>query len=142
MHMKIFSLCLLLVFFALPAYAQSEVVEIKETIQRYIDGTSTNDPELILSAFYEDADLFLSKEGQEIFLMSIKEYAGGFNRGERGQPNGRVGHVLSVDQSNDIALAKAEIAIPASNLKFIDVFILKRLSGEWKIISKAATRIE
>ena len=52
------------------------------------------------------------------------------------------GKIIGVEQFNDIALAKAEIVIPSSELKFVDVFILKRLSGEWKIISKAATRVE
>ena len=135
----LFTLVLLIVQ---PVQAQSEVQQIGDTIQRYIDGTSLNDSELIRSAFYDDADLFLSKEGHEIWLMPIDEYASGFDRGERGQPNGRIGRIISIEQQNDIALAKAEIEIPASNLKFIDVFILKRLSGEWKIISKAATRIE
>lgn len=122
--------------------AQPESDLIREAIQKYIDGTSLNDPDLIEEAFYEEAFLFLSMEGQEIFLEPIADYAGRFNRGERGQPNGRTGNILSIDQQNDIALAKAEILIPASNLKFIDIFILKRLSGEWKIISKAATRLE
>ena len=74
--------------------------------------------------------------------MPIEDYAGGFNRGTRGEPNGRLGKILSIEQMNDIASAKAEIEIPSSNMKFIDVFILKRLAGEWKIISKAATRLE
>ena len=120
----------------------AEEDQIRAALKKYIDGTSLNDSALIADAFYEDAFLFLSKEGQEIWLMPVSDYAGGFDRGERGKPNGRTGKIISIDQQNDIALAKAEIEIPASNLKFIDVFILKRLSGEWKIISKAATRIK
>jgi len=126
----------------LSVQAQSEVDQISAAIQRYIDGTSYNDPELIMSAFYEDADMFLSREGHEIWLMPVREYASRFGNAEKGEHNGRTGKIISVEQQNDIALAKAEIEIPASGMKFIDVFILKRLSGEWKIISKAATRIE
>ena len=46
---------------------------------------------------------------------------------------------MTIDQSNDIAMAKAEIKIPARNMHFIDIFLLKKLEGQWKIISKAAT---
>ena len=136
------SLFLMLVCLTPAAKAQTDIDSIGAAIQKYIDGTSYNDPDLIQEAFYEDAFLFLSKEGQEIWLMPIEDYAGGFKRGERGKPNGRIGQIISIEQQNDIALAKAEIEIPANDMKFIDVFILKRLSGEWKIISKAATRIK
>ena len=125
-----------------PVHAQSDLDLIGAAIQKYIDGTSFNDPDLIQEAFYEEAFLFLSKEGEEIWLMPMTEYAGGFNRGARGEPNGRLGKILSIEQLNDIAFAKAEIEIPARGMKFIDLFILKRLSSGWKIISKAATRLE
>lgn len=140
--MKLISLTLLLFIHVQCAKAQSEKDLIGAALQKYIDGTSQNNPDLIAEAFYEGAYLFLSKEGQEIFLMPVQEYADLFNRGERGKPNGRLGKIISIDQQNDIALAKAEIVIPSANMKFIDVFILKRLSGTWRIISKAATQVE
>lgn len=135
----------LLLLLLLPVHslmAQSEEDLIGAVLQKYIDGTSQNDPALIMEAFYEGAHLFLSKEGQEIWLMPVQEYASGFTRGERGKPNGRTGKILDIDQQHDLALAKVEIVIPSRELKFIDVFILKRLSGTWKIISKAATQID
>ena len=140
--MKIVALAFLLLLHVTGVKAQSEDDLIRAALQKYIDGTSQNDPDLIVQAFYEEAYLFLSKEGHEIWLMPVRDYADGFNRGERGKPNGRTGKILSIDQHNDLALAKAEIVIPSRGLRFIDVFILKRLAGEWKIISKAATRIE
>ncbi len=140
--MKFAILTFLLLPFASPVYAQSDLALIAQTIENYLIGTSQNDPDLIRSAFYEDAQLFLSREGQEIWLMPVHEYAALFDNENRGKPNGRLGRVLSIDQQNDLALAKAEILIPDSGMKFIDVFILKRLSGTWKIISKAATRVD
>ncbi|MFK7847068.1 MAG: nuclear transport factor 2 family protein [Rhodothermales bacterium] len=140
--MKTLSLFLLLLSHINCAQAQSEKDLIKTAIQKYIDGTSLNNPELISEAFYDDAYLFLSKEGEEIWLVPVEDYAGFFNKGDKGKPNGRTGKILSIDQQNDIAIAKAEILIPSNDLKFIDLFLLKKLSGEWKIISKAATRIE
>ncbi len=140
--MRVLALFVLILFTATHVAAQSEIEQIGASIQKYIDGTSLNDPDLISEAFYEEAFLFLSKEGHDIWLVPIAEYAAGFNRGERGTPNGRTGRVLSIEHYNDIALATAEITIASANLKFIDVFILKRLDGAWKVISKAATRVE
>ncbi len=140
--MKIYFLGLLLVAFNIQVYAQSEEAAIKATLQKYLDGSSHSDSDLITSAFYEEADLFLSKKDQELWVLSPEDYANLFKNRERGKFNGRVGKILSVDYANNIASAKAEIAIPSRNLLFIDIFLLKKLEGEWKIISKAATSID
>jgi len=121
------------------ANAQNEEEAIRESIQLYIDGSSYSDPEKIVAPFYEDARMFLFHKEQPIYLLSPAEYAALFKKREKGKFNGRVGKILSVDQENDIALAKAEIVIDAGAMRFIDLFILKKLEGEWKIISKAAT---
>ncbi|MRI00965.1 hypothetical protein GH721_10540 [Kriegella sp. EG-1] len=119
--------------------AQSDETEIRQALQLYIDGSSYNDPKKITEPFYEDVQMFLSKKDQPIFILSISEYAALFENREKGKFNGRVGKILTIDQQNDIALAKAEILIPKENLRFIDMFILKKLESGWKIISKAAT---
>lgn len=119
--------------------AQNEEEAIRESIQKYIDGSSHNDPETILEPFYEDARMFLFKKDQPIYLLSPAEYAALFEKREKGKFNGRIGKILSVDQENDIAIAKAEIVITDREMRFIDMFILKKLDGTWKIISKAAT---
>ncbi len=120
--------------------AQSEEESIKITIQKYIEGTSYNNPELIKEAFYEEAPLFLSHKDKEIWIVPIKEYASWYEKKEKGKFNGRKGNVLSIDQQNDIALAKAEILAEGKDTRYVDVFILKKISGIWKIISKAATK--
>ena len=136
MKTQLTSIVLLLSFIG---FSQSEEQAIRETLQNYIKGSSYNDIEMIQDAFYVDADLFLSKEGQEIWVLSPKEYAELFQNREQGVFNGREGKILAIDHANDIATAKAEIRIPARKLHFVDLFLLKKLSGEWKIISKAAT---
>ncbi|MEM9076837.1 MAG: nuclear transport factor 2 family protein [Bacteroidota bacterium] len=117
---------------------QSDLAQIEETLQTYLNGSSHSEPEVIQSAFYSEAPLFLSKEGQEIYLLSPKEYADLFKNREKGKFNGREGKILTIDQSHNIAMAKAEIRIPNRNMLFIDIFLLKKLEGKWKIISKAA----
>lgn len=120
--------------------SDAEDSQIRAAIQKYIDGTSYNKPELIEEAFYEEADLFLSHPDREIWVMPISEYAGGFAKREHGEFNGRTGKVLSVERTNDLATATAEILLPKGDARYVDVFLLKKLGGEWKIISKAATR--
>ncbi|WP_298923153.1 nuclear transport factor 2 family protein [uncultured Allomuricauda sp.] len=140
--MKTQFLTFTLLLLTLSLFAQSEEEAIRQTLQNYIDGSSYSDPELITSAFYEDADLFLSKKDQELWVLSPKEYANLFKNREQGKFNGRNGKILMIDYANNIASAKAEILIPKGGLKFIDIFLLKKLEGKWKIISKAATQIE
>ena len=139
--MKIF-LFALTSLMTLGGFAQSEEEAIRETLQKYIKGSSYSNMEMIQSAFYKEADLFLFKEGQEIWVLSPKEYAALFQNREQGVFNGREGKILAIDYANDIATAKAEIRIPARKLHFVDLFLLKKLSGEWKIISKAATVLQ
>ncbi len=134
---KIFSYSIFLL--SIVGSAQSDLAQIEETLQKYLNGSSYSEPEMIQSAFYSEAPLFLSKEGQEIYLLSPKEYADLFKNREKGKFNGRDGKILTIDQSNNIAMAKAEIKIPARNMTFIDIFLLKKLEGEWKIISKVTT---
>ncbi|GAB5473402.1 MAG: hypothetical protein Mars2KO_15010 [Maribacter sp.] len=134
--------CIALALFAqVIVVAQTEEEAIREALQQYIDGSSYNDPEKIVAPFYEDARMFLSKKDQPIWILSPTAYADLFKKREKGKFNGRVGTILAVDRQHDIATAKAEIAIEAQNMRFIDLFILKKLEGHWKIISKAATRM-
>lgn len=135
------TVALFLVLFSTCISAQSEMDAIQQTLMNYINGSSYNDPDLIRSAFYEEADLFLSKKGQEIWVLGPEGYANLFQNRIKGEFNGREGKVLTIDLAGNIASAKAEIKIPSRDLLYIDIFLLKKLSGEWKIISKAATQI-
>ena len=120
--------------------AENDESGIRATLQAYIDGTTFNDTELIKSAFYDDARLFLSHPEREIWIVSIDEYLGFFANKEKGKPNGREGKVLRVDRTGDIATAEAEIRSTSNEARYIDLFLLKRIQGQWKIISKSATR--
>lgn len=139
--MKSFVASLILVLTIGILNAQSEEDAIRESIQKYLDGSSHSNPEKIVEPFYENARMFLYHKEEPIYLLSPTEYAALFEKREKGKFNGRVGKILSVDRENDIALAKAEIVITERDMRFIDMFILKKLDGTWKIISKAATLI-
>ena len=64
-------------------FAQSETQAIKTTLEDYLEGSSYNNPEQIVSAFYEEADLFLHKKDAELFIMSPAEYAALFAKREK-----------------------------------------------------------
>ena len=129
---------LIALLLSLNLFAQSEEALIRETLNKYLEGSSYSDPEMIQSAFYENADLFLSKEGQELWVLTPKEYAALFESRPKGKFNGRETTILSINQQHNIASAMAEIKIASRNMRFVDIFLLKKLSGEWKIISKVA----
>ena len=122
-----------------PLAAQSEEELVREAVEKYIEGSSYNREQVFLDAFYEDARMFLSHPEREIWVLSPQEYAAPFADRSPGEYNGRKGNILDVDVENDIATAKAEIFLPNADRRYVDLFLLKKLGGEWKILSKAAT---
>ncbi|MBP2616624.1 nuclear transport factor 2 family protein [Chryseobacterium jejuense] len=136
--MKISILCLLLLVFG-QLSGQSEQAAIQKCIENYLNGTSYNEPESISKAFYPEADLYLSHNEKPIWIVPVAEYIQWFKKGEKGLFNGRLGRILSIEFYNDIAIAKAEILIPKKKQEFMDMFLLKKIQGEWKIISKTAS---
>ncbi len=120
------------------SYAQNEHEAIKNCIAYYLQGTSYNMPDSISKAFYAGANLFLNHKEKPLWIVPISEYAQWFKKGEQGKFNGRIGRIISIDIFNDIATAKAEILIPERKQEYMDMFLLKKIQGEWKIISKSA----
>ncbi|MDW9378737.1 nuclear transport factor 2 family protein [Chryseobacterium sp. JV558] len=130
---------ILLILLSNGSFAQSEQSLIENCIQNYINGTSYNKPESISKAFYTEANLFLSHKEKPLWIVPISEYVTWFQKGNKGEFNGRIGKIISIEYFNDIAVAKAEILIPEKKQEFMDMFLLKKLEGEWKIISKSAS---
>jgi len=82
--------------------------------------------------------MFLDKDGQPLFILTIEEYAKGVAKNEPGKFNGRVTNILSIDRFEGIAMAKLEVIIPTIKRRFVDMLLLKKLEDGWKIISKTA----
>lgn len=113
---------------------------VAKTIQNYIDGSSYTQLEKLESAFYPQATLYLTmRDGFR--KMSVKDYTSLFNPVKANQFNGRRGKLLEIAVVEDIARAKVSIEFSKSNMEYIDLFLLKKIAGEWKIISKTATRL-
>jgi len=137
MTKTIITLCLLL--FALSTYGQTESEKLQLPLNDYMIGTSYNYPEQIVRAFSDSAILYLTKDGAP-FVMRPQNYAAGFAKREAGKFNGRIAKLISTEIYNDIAVAEIEIKIPSINAWFIDLLLLQKYEGDWKIISKTATR--
>ncbi len=120
--------------------AESEARAIRKVIQQYINGSSYSLRDEIIQAFHPNATLYLSGK-QGFARYSPTQYANLFAQREPGKFNGRIGKILSVEVVNDIASAKASINISEYERLYIDLFLLKKISGRWQIISKTATRL-
>lgn len=118
--------------------AQTEEEQIQVALLNYIEGTSYNQADRVEKAFYTGAELFLDNKEKQLWVVPIAKYVSWYTKGEYGKFNGRIGKIISIDYFNNIALAKAEILLTDNELRFIDMFLLKKLDGEWKIFSKTA----
>ncbi|MBC9798072.1 nuclear transport factor 2 family protein [Sinomicrobium weinanense] len=110
---------------------------IEKTLQNYITGSSYNKLDKLESAFAGNATLYLTINN-EFKIITPKEYLTYF-KGKPGTFNGRIGEILTIDISDDIATAKAEIIIPARKTRFTDLFLLKKTGEGWQIVSKSAS---
>ena len=117
-----------------------ERVAITRALTDYIDGSAYARPEQLRRAFHPDARLLLSRPGTEYWPVSVDEYVGWFSGAKAGKPTGRIGNVLSIDVEADTATVKAEILVPSQGARFIDLFLLRKLDAEWKIVAKTAAR--
>ncbi|OEZ63573.1 nuclear transport factor 2 family protein [Duganella sp. HH105] len=113
---------------------------VGETVSLYLHGTSFNLRSDIDQAFYATARLYLDGQGDLVREMSAPEYAKLFSEENRAQFNGRFGRLISVDVTGTVATAKAEILMPKQGVRYVDVFLLKKIAGTWKIVSKSAYR--
>lgn len=138
----IFTLLLSLLLY--PAKSSASVPDpelelITAALMNYIEGTSYNQMSKIGKAFYPEANLYLDNKEKQLWVLSITEYIDLYKDATPGEFNGRFGKIISIDHFNNIAQAKIEILLPAYNVQYIDMLILKKIEGEWKIISKTAS---
>lgn len=117
------------------AFTQTEEEAIRETLTKYITGSTGGQPQLLKEAFHPDLNLYYVNDNQ-IKIWSGKAY---IEDTKEGKPTGEKGTILSIDYTNDAAVAKVEIAYPGK-IPYIDYFMLLKTNGQWTIIHKMFTK--
>lgn len=137
-----FLLLITLVFGQITLAQSDDEMAIGKTLNSYINGSSFANMQQLQNAFTEDAKLYLTMRDGSQNTISPETYAGFFKKRPEGEFTGRIGNILEIEIINDIASAKVEIISPKANVYYIDLFLLKKINKEWKIISKTATKSE
>jgi len=137
--MKTYFMVLIIIFSSNCFAKNSDQVKLNKALNYYINGTSFNKPDMIKKAFYSEANLYLTRKDQDVWTVPSNEYVDWFSKKEYGSFTGRIGNIISSDINGNIASAKIEIIYPKRKLKYIDLLLLKKVEGEWKIISKTAS---
>ncbi len=140
-YLKKISLFVMLLCAAMQTYGAEERQEVSQALQLYIHGTANTQPQKVAEAFYENADLLLTKVKQPVWRVSAKEYVSWYSKAKVGTKTGRQGNILNIDVEGDIATAKVEIFNTAKEQYFIDFLLLRKIEGQWKIISKTASQL-
>ena len=118
---------------------QSEETQLREVIDRFIEGTVYNYPDKIEEAFYREAQMFLYTPEDTLWRVSPATYASWYDNGRAGQANQRYNRVTDLDIELDVAYAKIEVDIPSFHRRFYDFLLLKKIEGEWKIVAKCTS---
>ncbi len=127
----VFGVCLLL---CLPARAQTDTEQIKQTLTDYMEGTANGEPAKLRNAFHPDFKLYGVTSTDELLIRSGEQYIESFSGGKK---TDRVGRILAIDIENNVATAKVEVVVP--NRVFTDYFLLLKYKGAWKIVQKSYT---
>lgn len=145
--MSLMRVFLLFAFFACVGQTRAmasgtEQAAVARVVGLYLNGSSFNVQADLLKAFHPSARLYLDGPDNSVKEMSPQEYAQLFPAEKQSQFNGRIGRLISIDVSGQLATAKAEILLPKQGRRYVDVLLLRKMEGEWKIISKSAVRAD
>lgn len=116
--------------------AQSDDALIRETLNKYINGSTGGQPALLKEAFHPDLNLYYVKNNQVAIWSGVAYIADT----KEGKPTGERGKILSIDYENNAAVAKVEISHPNTKTPYIDYFMLLKTQGKWTIIHKMFTK--
>ncbi len=112
--------------------AQDEIAQITSTLNDYIEGTASGQPDRLKEAFYEDFNLFLVAQD----TLRVIDGKGYISRVENGKEYNREARILSIDVENDAAVAKIEVYFPDDNRRATDYLLLLKTEERWKIVHK------
>ncbi|PTB96966.1 hypothetical protein C9994_04930 [Marivirga lumbricoides] len=126
-------------FFTSSVFAQTDHEQITQTIQKFIVGTTYNYPDSINAAFFPDTRMFLYNGTDSAFYMTSEQYASLYDKRVPGTYNNRINKIVDIHIVEDVAFAQLQIDIPYFGNRNNDLLLLKKILGEWKIVSKCTS---
>jgi hypothetical protein len=109
---------------------------ITAVVQLYIDGSATGDASKLKQAFHPEARMYGSL-GDQRLDMPIAELYPMLEAKPMDVDGSYEASVTAVDQVDDAAIARLEESGCWGNVSFVDFFLLARIDGSWKIVSKS-----
>ena len=109
---------------------------ITAVVQLYIDGSATGDASKLKQAFHPDARMYGSL-GDQRMDMPIHELYPMLEAQPMDVNGSYEASVTAVDQVGDAAIARLEESGCWGSVSFVDFFLLARIDGAWKIVSKS-----
>ena len=116
------------------SFANDDVTNISEVVQKYFDGTAQGKPELIKQAFLPSLELQFVKNG-EFKRMPRADYLAIF---KPGKTHDRIGKIVSIDVTGDAATVKATVLMGEKLVT--DYLLLLKLDQQWRVSNKISTQ--
>jgi len=115
--------------------ANNDVAEITSVIQKYFDGTSKGQPELVKQAFAKSLELqYVDKKGQLARWLGT-EYIANI---KPGKIKSRRGKIISIDITGNAAVVKATVT--TTTTLFTDYLLLLKVDSGWQVTNKIFTK--
>ena len=117
------------------SFANDDITQITSVIQKYFDGTSKGQPELVQQAFTKSLELqYVGKKG-ELKRWPGTEYIANI---KPGKIKNRIGKIISIDVTGNAAVVKATVT--TDKTLFTDYLLLLKLDSGWQVTNKTFTR--
>jgi len=102
----LFSLSQLILINQMSAHtALTDEQQIRQTLAFYIQGSSFNQGDVVAKAFTPEANLYLSNKDNSLRIVPIADYLTWYKKDNYGKFVGRLGEIMSIDISGDVARA-------------------------------------
>lgn len=114
--------------------SESERKLVKISLENYLKGHETGDPEFMRRAFYDEGQMTFVRDGKYA-AKTFREFIAGFSGKPADDEAQRRRYIESIEITGNAAIGKIILDYP--NGKFTDYMTLLKIDGEWKIVHKS-----
>lgn len=116
------------------APAANDEAAVRATLQHYLNGHATGDPEEFRKAFHPDARMTFVRDGK-LVVTPIAEYIARFNGQPAADEAQRKRRISDVEINGNAASGRIELDYPSAFI--VDYMTLLKDNGRWAIIAKS-----